>query len=90
MTGYLERQRVPEDERQVRVRLTKDGRRQREKALAMDLSEATGLAPDKFAKVQKAIVALRDNLINSFQKGERALNGRIGAINGDVRYGIPD
>lgn len=90
VTGYLERQRVPEDERQVRVRLTKDGRRQREKALAMDLSEATGLAPDKFAKVQKAIVALRDNLINSFQKGERALNGRIAAINGDVRYGIPD
>ena len=70
VTGYLERQRVPEDERQVRVRLTKDGRRQREKAQAMDLSEATGLAPDKFAKVQKAIVALRNNLIKSVQNGE--------------------
>lgn len=88
--GYLERQRDPADERQVRVKLTKDGRRLREKALTMDLSEATGLAPDKFAKVQKVIVALRDNLINSVQNGERALNGRIAAMNGDVRHGIPD
>jgi MarR family transcriptional regulator, organic hydroperoxide resistance regulator len=88
--GYLERQRDPKDERQVRVRLTKNGRRLGEKALTMDISEATGLAPAKFAKVQKAIVALRDNLINSVQNGERALNGRIAAINGDVRYGIPD
>jgi DNA-binding MarR family transcriptional regulator len=65
--GYLERQRDPEDERQVRVSLTKTGRRLREKALKMDLTEATGLAPDDFAKVQKAIVALRNNLIRSVQ-----------------------
>ena len=63
--GYLERQRDPEDERQVRVSLTKIGRRLREKALKMDLTEATGLAPDEFAKVQKAIVTLRNNLINA-------------------------
>jgi len=63
--GYLERQRDPEDERQVRVSLTKTGRRLREKALKMDLTEATGLAPDEFAKVQKAIVTLRNNLINA-------------------------
>ena len=56
----------------------------------MDLSEVAGLAPDKFAKVQKAIVALRDNLIKSVQNGERALNGRLATINGDVRYGIPN
>ena len=68
--GYLERQRDPEDERQVRVRLTKNGRRLREKALTMSLSGATGLAPDEFAKVQKAIVALRNNLIKSVQNGE--------------------
>ena len=68
--GYLERQRDPEDERQVRVSLTKTGRRLREKALKMDLTEATGLAPDDFAKVQKAIVALRNNLIDAVQTGE--------------------
>jgi DNA-binding MarR family transcriptional regulator len=68
--GYLERQRDPEDERQVRVSLTKGGRRLREKGLKMDLVEATGLAPDEFAKVQKAIVTLRNNLIKSVQSGE--------------------
>jgi DNA-binding MarR family transcriptional regulator len=67
--GYLERQRDPEDERQVRVSLTKNGRRLREKALKMDLTEATGLAPDEFAKVQKAIVTLRNNLIKAVQTG---------------------
>ncbi|MGF6757703.1 hypothetical protein P3T16_005120, partial [Paraburkholderia sp. GAS42] len=46
------------------------GRRLREKALKMDLSEATGLAPDEFAKVQKAIVTLRNNLVNAVQAGE--------------------
>ncbi|CAB3798612.1 MarR family winged helix-turn-helix transcriptional regulator [Paraburkholderia caffeinilytica] len=68
--GYLERQRDPEDERQVRVSLTKGGRRLREKGLKMDLVEATGLAPDEFAKVQKAIVTLRSNLIKSVQSEE--------------------
>ena len=63
--GYLERQRDPEDERQVRVSLTKTGRRLREKALKMDLIDATGLAPNDFAKMQKAIVTLRNNLINA-------------------------
>ncbi|HEX7910898.1 MAG TPA: MarR family transcriptional regulator [Paraburkholderia sp.] len=68
--GYLERQRDPEDERQVRVSLTKNGRRLREDGLKMDLVEATGLAPDEFAKVQKAIVRLRNNLIESVQTGD--------------------
>jgi MarR family transcriptional regulator, organic hydroperoxide resistance regulator len=65
--GYLERQRDPEDERQVRVSLTKSGRKLREKAFKRDLKEETGLAPDDFAKVQKAIVTLRNNLIRSVQ-----------------------
>ncbi|MGF6803486.1 DNA-binding MarR family transcriptional regulator [Paraburkholderia youngii] len=67
--GYLERQRDPGDERQVRISLTKTGRRLREKALKMDLVE-TGLAPDDFAKVQTAVVTLRNNLIKSVQNGE--------------------
>ena len=68
--GYLERLRDPEDERQVRVSLTKSGRRLREKALKMDLVEATGLAPDEFENMQKAIVTLRNNLIKSVQDDE--------------------
>jgi DNA-binding MarR family transcriptional regulator len=68
--GYLERQRDPEDERQVRVSLTKNGRRLRERAFKRDLADATGLSPDEFVKVQKAIVTLRNNLIKSIQNGQ--------------------
>lgn len=68
--GYVQRQRDPDDERQVLVGLTKSGRRLREKGLSMDLVEATGLAPDEFAKVQKAIVTLRNNLVKSVQEAE--------------------
>ena len=67
---YLERHRDPEDERQVRVCLTKTGRRLREKGLKMDLTAATGLAPDQFAKVQKSIVTLRNNLVNAVEASE--------------------
>jgi DNA-binding MarR family transcriptional regulator len=66
----VERQRDPNDERQVLVGLTKSGRRLREKGLSMDLVEATGLAPDEFAKVQKAIVTLRNNLVKAVHDGE--------------------
>jgi MarR family transcriptional regulator, organic hydroperoxide resistance regulator len=68
--GYLERQRDPSDERQVRVSLTKSGRRLREKGLTMDLVEATGLKPEDFARMQKAIVSLRNNLIRSLEEQE--------------------
>lgn len=61
--GYLRRRRDPEDERQVLVSLTDAGRRVREKALPMNLVKESGLAPDEFAKMQKGIVALRNNLI---------------------------
>ncbi|PCE24752.1 MarR family winged helix-turn-helix transcriptional regulator [Burkholderia ubonensis] len=69
--GYLQRQRDPADERQVLVSLTKTGRRLREKGLGMDLVEATGLKPDEFAKMQKAIVTLRNNLIRSTEEQEQ-------------------
>lgn len=67
--GYLERQRDPSDERQVRIRLTKSGRRLRDKAMKVDPVQ-TGLEPDEFAKIQTAVVTLRNNLIRSVQSAE--------------------
>lgn len=63
--GFLRRQRDPADERQVLVSLTDAGRRLREKGLGMNLIAASGLAPDEFPKMQKAVVALRNNLIKA-------------------------
>jgi DNA-binding MarR family transcriptional regulator len=65
--GYLRRQRDRTDERQVFVSLTDAGRRLREKGLAMNLVEASGLTSDEFAKMQKSVVALRNNLIKAAQ-----------------------
>ena len=48
--GHVERKRDPENERQVRVSLTKSGRRVREKAASTDLMSACGLTPPAFAK----------------------------------------
>ena len=61
--GYLRRRRDPEDERQVLISLTDAGRRVREKALPLNLVKESGLTPDEFAKMQKGIVELRNNLI---------------------------
>ena len=63
--GYLRRQRDPADERQVRVSLTDEGRRLREKGMHMNLVKSTGLAEDEFARLQKSVVTLRDNLIDA-------------------------
>lgn len=63
--GYVRRQRDPRDERQVLISLTDAGRRLREKALPMNLVKESALTPDDFAKLQKAVVALRSNLIKS-------------------------
>ena len=68
--GYLHRQRDPADERQVLVSLTDAGRRLREKGLSMNLVKASGLTPEEFAKMQKGVVTLRNNLIKAAQ-GER-------------------
>jgi DNA-binding MarR family transcriptional regulator len=69
--GYLRRQRDPKDERQVVVSLTDAGRRLREKGLGMNLVKESGLAPDEFAKMQKGIVTLRNNL-NKAAKAKRS------------------
>jgi DNA-binding MarR family transcriptional regulator len=65
--GYVSRERDPADERQVRVRLTADGRAIREKGVCgLDpIADATGLAPQEFARIQKELCALRDNLLKA-------------------------
>ena len=62
----VERRRDPADERQVRVNITPAGRKlQRQiQANADQLKVATGLGDD-FAKVQKTVGRLRDNLLQS-------------------------
>lgn len=69
--GYVERKRDPADERQVIVHLTNEGRRLREKGLCMNLVKETGLPPEDFRKLQKAVVTLRDNLAK-VAKNQRA------------------
>jgi DNA-binding MarR family transcriptional regulator len=66
--GYLRRRRDPDDERQVIVSLTEEGRRLREKGAQRTLVKATGMDADEFAEMQKAIVKLRNSLITHAQK----------------------
>lgn len=69
--GYLRRRRDPEDERQVLISLTEAGRSLRERALPLNLVKETSLSPDDFAKLQKAVVALRDNLVKGTKSAAR-------------------
>ena len=65
--GHLTRQRNPEDEREVRLRLTLQGRSVREKvALARgELLKATGLGVADFRQLREELVKLRANLSNA-------------------------
>lgn len=65
--GYVSRQRDPADERQVRLNLTPEGRAIRERvACNLDpIAAATGFAPKDFARIQKELVAMRDNLLKA-------------------------
>jgi DNA-binding MarR family transcriptional regulator len=62
--GHLTRQRDPKDERQVRLRLTPQGRTMRERALAFrgDLVQAMGLSATEFQQLREQLVKLRANL----------------------------
>jgi DNA-binding MarR family transcriptional regulator len=62
--GHLTRQRDPEDERQVRVRLTPQGRNVRERALPFrsGLVKAIGLGAADFQHLREELVKLRANL----------------------------
>jgi DNA-binding MarR family transcriptional regulator len=66
--GLVERRRDPADERQVRVNITSAGRKMQRQIQvnAGSLREATGLGND-FAKVQKTVGHLRDNLLQSVE-----------------------
>jgi MarR family transcriptional regulator, organic hydroperoxide resistance regulator len=65
--GHLTRQRDLADERQVRLRLTPQGRRVRERAFAFrgQLVEAMGLSAAEFQHLREELVRLRDNLSNA-------------------------
>jgi DNA-binding MarR family transcriptional regulator len=65
--GYLTRARDARDERNVRISLTEAGRALREKGLGFGKNtvEASGLTPEEFPILQKAITRLRDNLLKA-------------------------
>jgi MarR family transcriptional regulator, organic hydroperoxide resistance regulator len=66
--GYVHRERALADERQVVVSLTDSGCKLREKAATGgNLMGATGLTPEEFRTLQKAVVRLRDNLVESMK-----------------------
>ena len=63
--GYVRRIRDDEDERSVRVSLTEQGRRLREKGLGFDKRtvKASGLSAEELTVLQKTVARLRDNLV---------------------------
>ena len=67
--GYVERKRDTADERVVRLRLSRAGRKLRDQGVESNacVVEAAGLSPAEFAKLQKTIVTLRDTLLKSIQ-----------------------
>lgn len=62
--GAVTRQRDPQDERQVRINLTVQGRalRERGRAVRVSMQRATGLAPEEQRHLREAMVRLRGNL----------------------------
>ncbi len=68
VAGYIERTRCPEDERQVRIRLTDQGRALRERACAFKpewVKRVFAGDRDAAKALKQQIVALRDKLVDS-------------------------
>jgi DNA-binding MarR family transcriptional regulator len=65
--GHLTRQRNPQDEREVRLRLTPQGRSVREKVARSrgELLKATGLGAADSRRLREELVKLRANLSNA-------------------------
>jgi MarR family transcriptional regulator, organic hydroperoxide resistance regulator len=65
--GYVTRTRDTQDERQVRIALTKDGKAIFEKAFCgrERVIEATGLDYDTFVRLQGDLLKLRENLLKA-------------------------
>lgn len=63
--GYIARTRDPEDERQVRVRLTEEGRALRARAASIPgcVLDAVGMSPEDFVRLQAQLGAIRDRLL---------------------------
>jgi DNA-binding MarR family transcriptional regulator len=62
--GHISRSRDPKDERQVRVRLSEQGRALKEKALGIPgcILDASGLSPDGLQRLRVELTTLRDAL----------------------------
>jgi len=63
--GYLTRVRDPDDERQVRLRLTAKGRalRSRARSIPSCLNDALGLSAEQLRQLQADLLAIRDRLL---------------------------
>ena len=68
--GHLTRQRDPEDERQVRVRLTPQGRSVREKGMMSrsSLLNSTNFSPTEYEQLREQMVKLRTYLSDAMRE----------------------
>ena len=76
--GHLTRSRDPSDERQVRIRLTNQGRALHRKAREIPrcILEATGLSLTDLRRLHRQITALRQNLLQSSTAPAPAANSK--------------